>query len=256
MSIFKDYAKYYDLIYQEKNYPSEALYTSQLIKQHLPQAHTILDLGCGTGRYEQEFSKLGYHITGVDFSRDMLDEAYRNKRAKQNTLIHADIRNVRLDKTFDVVISLFHVMSYQVKDEDILSTMQTANEHLLPGGLFLFDFWFEGGVVASPPYYREKLFHEGNIEIFKKSMPLIQEDEKKVTVNISLTINDMLTDKITQLSEKHIMRYFSVSELSEKLQSNCFSVLEALKWQSRSSLEQSINWNGVIVAQKGGLSCV
>jgi len=250
MSIFKSYAQYYDFIYAEKNYPAEAQYVNQLIKRYSPTATTILDLGCGTGRYEQAFTKLGYKIKGVDISREMLEEALRNTRALEEDLIHGDIRNIRLNEKFDIVVSLFHVMSYQIKDEDIFSAFQTAYENLHPGGLFLFDFWHEGGVVASPPHYREKQFHKGNDLIIRKSTPTFHSNQKVITVNISLLVRELLTGKEIQFNEEHHMRYFSVSELEEKLHRLNFSVMEALEWQSNQPLNNRTAWNGFIVAKR------
>ena len=38
------------------------------------------------------------------------------------------------------MISLFHVMSYQTTNADLLAVFATAAAHLRPGGLFLFRF--------------------------------------------------------------------------------------------------------------------
>jgi SAM-dependent methyltransferase len=41
----------------------------------LQPGHTILDMGCGTGRHAVELAKRGMHVTGVDQSSGMLAEA-------------------------------------------------------------------------------------------------------------------------------------------------------------------------------------
>ena len=43
-------------------------------------------------------------------------------------------------KKYDVVISLFHVMSYQNNNEKILKAFSTAKKHLKANGIFIFDF--------------------------------------------------------------------------------------------------------------------
>ena len=73
MEVFQDYAYYYNMIYKEKNYAEEAKIVDRLIKKKVDKKHPIvLNIGCGTGRHDYEFSKLGYIIKGVDLSPDMM----------------------------------------------------------------------------------------------------------------------------------------------------------------------------------------
>ena len=60
MDAFGAYARYYDLLYRDKDYPAEARYLHELIQRHAPGAQSILDLGCGTGAHAAEFAELGY----------------------------------------------------------------------------------------------------------------------------------------------------------------------------------------------------
>lgn len=51
-----------------------------LLKQLLcifPTAHTLLDIGCGTGHFTRWFGTLGLQAVGLDLSQPMLDEANR-----------------------------------------------------------------------------------------------------------------------------------------------------------------------------------
>ena len=122
MNVFQEYARYYDLLYRDKDYEAEARYVDRLIRAHCPEAATILDLGCGTGNHAVCLAGLNYDVTGVDLSRVSITAA----RTKLESLIGlkekvrfetGDIRSLRLHKTYDAVISLFHVMSYQTTNE-------------------------------------------------------------------------------------------------------------------------------------------
>ncbi|HXV17836.1 MAG TPA: methyltransferase domain-containing protein, partial [Gemmatimonadaceae bacterium] len=80
MTVFAGYSRYYDLLYRDKDYGAEALYVSQLIKTHSPDAVSIMEIGCGTGAHAAELAELGYNVTGVDMSEGMLEAADARRR--------------------------------------------------------------------------------------------------------------------------------------------------------------------------------
>ena len=52
---FDTYARYYDLLYRDKDYAGEAAYVASHIRQHAPEAARILELGCGTGAHAEHW---------------------------------------------------------------------------------------------------------------------------------------------------------------------------------------------------------
>ena len=109
--VFGTYSKYYDLLYKDKDYACETRYVHDLIQKYRPGTKTILDLGCGTGRHDIELAKLGYEVTGVDISADMLSIATQRivdlgTPASSVQFIHGNICTVRLEKTFDFCIEI------------------------------------------------------------------------------------------------------------------------------------------------------
>jgi methylase of polypeptide subunit release factors len=66
MSVFGAYARYYDLLYRDKDYAAEAQYVHRLIQSHALGARSILELGCGTGAHAVLLAGEGYRIHGVD----------------------------------------------------------------------------------------------------------------------------------------------------------------------------------------------
>ena len=49
----KDYSKFYDLLYKNKNYSKEFLFIKKILKKYLRKPKTLMDLGCGTGEYSK-----------------------------------------------------------------------------------------------------------------------------------------------------------------------------------------------------------
>lgn len=216
MSVFKQYARYYDLLYKDKDYPGEAAYIRKLVEKHAPGAKSILELGCGTGKHARLLSAMGYAMTGVDMSADMLAEARSRSGQDGSSAIafhEGDIRTFRLAEKFDVVVSLFHVISYQVTDADMRAALWTAREHLKPGGVFIFDVWYGPAVLTQIPSPRVKRLENAAIKVTRIAEPVLRADENRVDVNYNVFITDKASGKVDELNETHHMRYLFRSEL-------------------------------------------
>ena len=72
VSIFENYAYYYDLLYSDKKYEEEVEYVNKLIQHFFTGAESLLELGCGTGVHAEYFAKCGYTVHGIDQSEAML----------------------------------------------------------------------------------------------------------------------------------------------------------------------------------------
>lgn len=249
----KNYAAYYNLLYRDKNYGQETDYVDSLIKKYsCSEASSLLNLGCGTGNHDFLLADMGYSVTGVDLSASMVEIA-RGKIGEKNKKIkffQGDIRELRLRKKFDVVTSLFHVMSYQNSNEDVLRTMKTAKIHLRKNGLFIFDCWNGPGVLRDLPATREKELEDEAIKVKRLAVPVIHYKENIVDVNFKLTITNKKTGEITPLEEKHPMRYFFTPELRLFFSQAGFTLLDCFAWLSSTPPDEN-SWNAVYI-----LKCV
>ncbi|HYO94889.1 MAG TPA: methyltransferase domain-containing protein [Polyangiaceae bacterium] len=218
MSVFGAYSRYYDLLYKDKDYAAEAAYVHGLIERHRPGSVSILDLGCGTGKHDFFLTRMGHELTGVDLSEEMLAVAAQEKAAfggpqAAPTFVQGDVRSVRLGKTFGVVVSLFHVMSYQTRNEDLQQALTTIREHLKPGGLFLFDCWYGPAVLSDRPTVRIKRLEDENIQVTRLAEPVMHANENLVDVNYHVFIKDKQSGLVEELRETHTTRYFFSPEI-------------------------------------------
>lgn len=159
--IFDAYAGYYDLLYKDKDYKSEADYVEKLIRKYKPDAKKILDLGCGTGKHDFIFAEKGFDVTGVELSQQMIEVANSNLKLtdkKNNVLkfVQGNTQKINLHEKFDAVVALFHVMSYHTENEEVNQAIKTVKKHLKPDGIFIFDFWYGPAVLTQRPESRIK----------------------------------------------------------------------------------------------------
>ncbi|MDR2161407.1 MAG: class I SAM-dependent methyltransferase [Desulfovibrio sp.] len=220
MAVFKDYARYYNLLYRDKDYSAETDFVLNVFKAHGSLPQNLLDLGCGTGRHALEMMTRGISVTGVDMSETMLAmgrECLAGLTPPAGValplLIGGDARTVRLDGAFDAAVSLFHVMSYQNNAEDALAVLVTAKAHLQAGGLFIFDFWHGPGVLADPPARREKILENDSLKVVRKAEPVHRPGESIVEVHYTVTLQDKNSGWTTRFEEIHTMRYWFLPEL-------------------------------------------
>jgi SAM-dependent methyltransferase len=156
----------------------------------------------------------------------------RNQANGNNSLeyVQGDARTVRLDRQFDSVISLFHVMSYQVSNADLKAAFATAKGHLKPGGLFLFDFWYGPGVLSDRPTLRVKELEDDAICVTRIAEPVLHPNENVVDVNYRVTIRDKASGQTRDISETHRMRYLFLPEIQEYLEGAGLQQRFSLRW--------------------------
>jgi SAM-dependent methyltransferase len=233
--VFDAYADYYDLLYRDKDYAAEAAYVASLIRNTDPSAKRILELGCGTGGHATCLAAMGYTVHGVDISPHMLSRAESRKAvlpkdiAARLSFAPGDVRTVRTGESYDAVISLFHVMSYQTGNDDLMSAFQTAFDHLSPGGMFLFDFWYGPAVLSQKPEVRVKHLEDEHISVVRIAEPLLRVNESTVDVNYCLFISDKGSEMIESVTESHKLRYLFLTEL-ELLLAGQFISPKVFEW--------------------------
>lgn len=235
--VFDTYARYYDLLYRDKDYAGEAAYLASHLRRHAPKAASILELGCGTGAHAEHLAQMGYSVHGVDQSESMLARAAARKSllaaevAARLSFGRGDVRTVRTGATYDAVVSLFHVMSYQATNADLQAAFATAAAHLRPGGLFLFDFWYGPAVLAQRPETRVKRLEDQSIKVTRIAEPVMHENQCAVDVNYSVFIEEKKSGSVQQVHETHRMRYLFLPEL-ELLRGAAFRERASCAWMS------------------------
>jgi len=80
-----------------------------LTKEYIENSNikTILDAGCGTGRYSFYFGSKNYDVTGIDISEKMIDFCNTSKQKTENTnFVKTSLENFSTTKNIYAIICL------------------------------------------------------------------------------------------------------------------------------------------------------
>lgn len=247
---FEEYAKYYDLLYIDKDYNKEVNFLIDKFNQFGNNIRSIIDLGCGTGKHSEKLKDKGYIVHGVDLSEEMITIA-KEKSSANLSFSQGDLRTYRgaKSKLYDAAVSLFHVMCYQVGNEDVEKAFQTAYAQIVKGGLFIFDLWYGPAVLTDEPVVRIKRLEDKNIKILRIAEPTMHDNRNMVDVRFEILITNKENSKLTILHEVHSMRYFFYPEIELFAAKAGFKILDFGEWLT-SSLPSRTTWNAYFVCQK------
>ncbi|MBS0206854.1 MAG: class I SAM-dependent methyltransferase [Planctomycetes bacterium] len=248
---FGQYADVYDLLYEEKDYDSECDFLEQVFHRWGRRIQRVLDLGCGTGGHALPLAKRGYNVVGIDRSPAMLAIARQKVDVSDHgdrlLLLHGDACHFNAQSRFDAVISMFAVMSYQVSDDALDGMLNSVRRSLVPGGLFVADFWFGPAVLNQCPQARTKVL-EGNLRTVRHCVPNWNLAER--TVRVCYQVQQFAETSLTnEIQECHALRYFFLPELQQRLSRAGLQTVHACSFPSLHLPPSYDSWNVAIVAQ-------
>jgi len=186
------------------------------------EGRKVLELACGTGRVGIPLAKLGYEVTGIDISGDML-EIYRQKLEKEPkrvrnaiTLIEGDVTNMELNEKYDMIILPATTICLFGK-ELCQKLFAFVREHLAENGVFVFDWMCidkERYRLANPDaelgkWTDEKGFHFVLIKEF------LYEELNELVVNVyEETVNDEGTSRSIGYTRKNIVERKNLEDVT------------------------------------------
>ncbi len=253
--VFSEYAPYYDILYQDKNYPAEAAFVSRLVKKFAGKSKRdlrLLDLACGTGRHCMELSRMGYIVEGSDLSREMISIA-RKETEKQGLKIpfyqfsFQNAANIR--KRFDVVLAMFASINYLTAYQDLKLAFANIRALLGDNGFFIFDFWNGNATIRDFSPARAKKMARDGIEIQRVSE--IKLDQISQIANSKFSFILKKGGRVfKKFEEKHVVRYFFLQEMADLLQANGLEVVFRCPFLHETKRVKASDWYVTYVARK------
>lgn len=250
---FSRLSAYYDVIYGRRNIHKEVDIISRHTQKLLPPIKhpSLLDVGCGTGEHALAFWRHGFNVTGIDQSKQMTTIA-RGKAAAVGAPVRFICDNILThtsSQRYDLVVSLFHVLSYMTTAQKIRRFFGSVSSLLHPHGVFIFDCWYGPGVLQNQPRVMRQRYVQKSLVVQRKKIPLMNFRTKTVKVTHELTVRDASAKKIS-FTEEHFVRYFFYKEVVRYASE---ADLAIVKW---GSLEypmrpvKSRSWSACFIAKK------
>lgn len=213
--MYEELAKYYDLIYDWKDYKKEANIIKKLISRYKKsEGSELLDVACGTGNHIQ-FLKKNYKITGTDLNKDMLKVA--KKKFPKLMFQQANMVSFDLKKKFDVITCLFSSIGYVKTYANLKKTIASFSKHLKTGGVLIIEpFITKEAYKSGRPH--ANFVNEPDVKICRVNV-----SQKRGNIAI-LDFHFLVATKkgIGYLRDKHKLGLFDIDKFLQILKYNGF----------------------------------
>lgn len=135
---YTSHPELYDLEYSFKDYAGEAATLERIVRARNPDAKSLLDVACGTGKH-LEHLRATFTCEGTDIDEGLLGIA--RQRVPDVPVRQADMRDFDLGRQFDVITCLFSAIGFVGSLDGLAASARTFARHLTPGGLALVEPW-------------------------------------------------------------------------------------------------------------------
>lgn len=234
-------AQYYDIIYSDKEYEKEVEFLKYLFGKYSKNKVTsVLDVACGTGNHAVELKK-DFFVIGIDASKDMVDVA----KSKTNDVdfFVENMKDFQLDRTFDSVVCMFNSFSYNLSDEEALTSLKNFNRHLEAKGVLIFDVMVENMPTTE--------LHTGVKDDTDVARISKWTRKDKETAHVELVYMTRNKSKVDFHVDKHTLRVYNIHHLKRLAKKAGFKKVKVYNGFERKPYKKG-NMNALFVAVKKG----
>lgn len=219
--MYTAFAQVYDALMADVNYPAWADFYRQMMAQHGIREGKVAECACGTGGLTLPLYQMGFGITGVDISAEMLWQAAQKARKAGAAIpfVKQDMCSLRLHRLMDAVLCTCDGVNYLTTPLQVQDFFRAAYQALRPGGGLFFDI--------STPYKLQNLL--GN-QLLGEDLPNItylwqnHYSPKTCLVDMELCIFVRQEDGMyRRLEERQRQRSHTMTEVENWLREAGFS---------------------------------
>ncbi|MBQ9625184.1 MAG: class I SAM-dependent methyltransferase [Clostridia bacterium] len=214
-------ATVYDLFADDIDYDRWARDIANTIEDNSAfKAKSIVDLACGTGSITCRLAKMGYALTGIDISEEMLFCAGEKMRKTgvSYPLVKQNISSFSLHKRADAIVCACDGINYLLDEKDLNGFFESCRKSLKKGGVLVFD-------ISSEEKLKNTLGNNQYFDIRDEACLFWKNsiDGDFVDMDLNIFIEDE-KGKYLRLKESQRQRIYSKEEITKNL--NGFELIE------------------------------
>ncbi|MCR5651382.1 MAG: class I SAM-dependent methyltransferase [Lachnospiraceae bacterium] len=191
-------------------YDEWALHIKKILEENGINDGLVCDLGCGSGMMTVKLAGLGYDMTGIDSSPEMLMQARERSEDRDILYLNQDITSFELYGTVRAFVSTGDAMNYIINTEDLCRVFALVKNYLDPGGIFIFD-------VHTPYYYKEICGSNTFSSVDEEGAYIWENDYDEETgenrYNVTLFIKDYVN--LNDLDDQEIYRRYEEEHIEK-----------------------------------------
>ena len=141
MNAYAALAASYDRLTNDVPYQQVIDFAHEILKEEGLSPRTVADLACGTGSATAILAQMGYRVTAVDLSEEMLTLAWEKCAAIDNppVFVHQSLQKLHLPRGVDMAVCFLDSLDYILDPADCAEAIRRVYQALNPGGIFIFD---------------------------------------------------------------------------------------------------------------------
>lgn len=104
--------------------------SEDFLKNHIPENGTVIDIGCGIGRWCRIASKYAKSVVGIDYDENLIRQAKEETTAANVEYLVGDVSQNLQNRKFDLAL-LIHVIEHIENADSILRELKNVSTMLI-----------------------------------------------------------------------------------------------------------------------------
>ncbi len=204
----------------------------QSVAETLPRS--ALDIGSGPGRELADLAEMDIDCVGVDFVPMMVDYARTNYPKVE--FVHGDMREVRLNRTFDMITILGACINYMLENADLEKALATVMAHCHNDTLVIVEPYNTSSFVGTRTPPVEYVIPDGEFKaVGRAEYEWLQKDQV-----IHRTRTWRFSDGREDIQDSYHQRLYFAKELEYFFEKNGFRVIDTVERQQSAVYDKSL----------------
>ncbi len=117
-------------IYDKAFHNQTKALSEEFLRRWIPQDGSVIDIGCGTGRWCQVASNYAANVVGIDYDESLIRRAKEEFVGTNVEYIVGDVTNDLQNRTFDLAL-LTHVIEHIDDADTLLVSLRSVTQKLI-----------------------------------------------------------------------------------------------------------------------------